>query len=337
MSAATQPKRRGNRRQVLPTGGRLASCLLAVTLCLLALPSMARAVDVLFVGDSLTCGYYATTPQQSFCALTGARFALHGYPTTQTLANFGGHIAGAAGQMAQISAADASVAVIELGTNDASGYPTWQPTPVAEFEADYRSVLEAVRRANPEARLVLLGVWKENADRDVYDGIIADLATEYGGCFVNLESLSDDPSLSGPAGTTTYNGTSDAFHPNDAGHAAIADAVEQAFSWQGGIVLDDGAPATNDPAVTVSATPSDQFTDITQMRLTTDLSAWPDWQPFTPRRWSHCQPVTANALSTLSSRISWALCCRSSPTRSFSTRRRRPRPVRPMTSGIEHG
>jgi acyl-CoA thioesterase-1 len=254
--------------------------MLAVILCLLAVPSMARAADVLFVGDSLTLGYYATTQQQSYCALTSAWFAPLGYPSSATLTDFGGKIAGAAGETAKISAADAEVAVIELGTNDASGYPTWQPTPAQTFEADYRSVLEAVRSANPQARFALLGVWKEKPDRDTYDGIIARLATEYGGCFVNLETLSDNPSLSGPAGRTTYYGTSDAFHPNDAGHQAIAAAVEQAFSWQGSIVLDGGAPATNDPAVTVSATPSDQFSDITEMRLTTDLSTWPAWQPF---------------------------------------------------------
>ncbi len=280
MSAA-KGTRRGGGRQVSPSSRRLASCTLAATLCLLVLPSMARAVDVLFVGDSLTAGYYATTEGQSFRALTSAWFALHGYPASTTLAVPDGKIAGAAGETAQISAAGADVAVIELGTNDASGYPTWKPTPAQEFEADYRSVLEAVRSARPEAHLMLVGVWKEKADRDIYDGIIARLATEYGGCFVNLESVSDDPSLSGPAGTTTYNGTSDTFHPNDAGHTAIAAAVEQAFSWQGGIVLDADAAATRHSLVNVSATPTDQFTDITQMRLTSDLSAWPDWQPFT--------------------------------------------------------
>ena len=280
MSAAKRT-RRGSGRQVSPTGRGFASCVLAVILCLLAPPSMAWAVDVLFVGDSLTAGYYATSEPQSFRALTGAWFASDGYPTSTNLAVPGGKIADAATETAQISDAGADVAVIELGTNDASGYPTWQPTPADEFEADYRSVLEAVRSARPQARLVLLGVWKEKADRDIYDGIIAALATEYDGCYVNLETLSDDPSLSGPAGRATYNGTSDTFHPNDAGHQAIAAAVEQAFSWQGGIVLDDGAPATNDPAVQVSAAPVDQFSDISQMRLTTDLSAWPDWQSFT--------------------------------------------------------
>jgi acyl-CoA thioesterase I len=282
MSAAANASRQGkDHRQGLPIGRRLVSCTLAATLCLLVLPSMARATDVLFIGDSLTAGYYATTEGQTFRALTSAWFALHGYPASATLAGFGGKIAGAAGESAQISAADADVAVIELGTNDASGYPTWQPTPAQEFEADYRSVLEAVRSVRPQARLVLVSVWKENADRVIYDGIIAALATEYGGCYVNLESLSDDAVYSGPAGTPTYNGTSDAFHPNDAGHEAIAGAVEQAFAWQGGIVLDDGAAATNNRVVNVGVVPADQFTDIAHMRITCDLAEWPAWQPFT--------------------------------------------------------
>ena len=280
MSAAAKTTRRGARRQALPVSRRLASCLLTMTLCLLVIPSVARATDVLFIGDSLTAGFYATTEQQSYFALTSAWLAAHGYPTSTRMAVPGAKIGGAADEATQISATGADVAVIELGTNDASGYPTGQPTSGSDFVADYRTVLEAVRSARPQARLVLLSVWQQNTNRALYDSLIADLATEYGGCYVSLESLSDDGFYTGPAGTPTYNGTSDAFHPNDAGHEAIAAAVEEALAWHGGIVLNDDVAATSDPVVSVSAMPADQFTDITHMRLTCDLAEWPAWQPF---------------------------------------------------------
>jgi lysophospholipase L1-like esterase len=280
VSAAKVPRPEKHHRQGLPSGRRRVLCMLAMTLCLLVLPSTARATDVLFVGDSLTAGFYATSEQQSYFALTSAWLATHGYPSSTWMAVPGAKIAGADGETAQISAVGADVVVIELGTNDASGYATGQPTPGAEFWADYRGVLDAVRSARPQARLVLLGIWQQNTDRDLYDSLIASLATEYGGCYVNLESVSDDGFYTGPAGRPTYNGTSDAFHPNDAGHEAIAAAVEEAFAWQGGIVLDHGAAATSNPVVSVSVLPADQFTDITHMRLTCDLADWPAWQPF---------------------------------------------------------
>ena len=96
--------------------------------------------------------------------------AAHGYPTSTRMAVPGAKIGGAADEATQISATGADVAVIELGTNDASGYPTGQPTSGSDFVADYRTVLEAVRSARPQARLVLLSVWQQNAEKDLNQG-----------------------------------------------------------------------------------------------------------------------------------------------------------------------
>lgn len=102
---------------------------------------------------------------------------------------------------------------------------------MADFERNYRRIIEAIRQARAAAQIVLLGVWKQQPLAATYDGIIAQLADDYGATYVSLEALGADPALSGPAGVRVYEGTSDAFHPNDAGHAAIAAAVESAIRW----------------------------------------------------------------------------------------------------------
>lgn len=45
-----------------------------------------------------------------------------------------------------------------------------------------------------------------------------------GGKFVNVSYLINETNV-GPPGKPTWTGKSDAFHPNDDGHAALAEAI----------------------------------------------------------------------------------------------------------------
>lgn len=168
---------------------------------------------VLVTGDSLAAGFFASTEAQGFSPLvTGALGRVT--PTTvsrahQTLSTVAG--------VTEVPP-DLDLAVIELGTNDVG-----IPTPLADFEAQYGDLLARIRASSPDAALVCLGTWTH--DGAAYDEVIARSCAANAGRYVSLAGLFAVAELHGPAGRDTFVGTGDEFHPNDAGHRAIADAV----------------------------------------------------------------------------------------------------------------
>ena len=171
------------------------------------------------------------------------------------------------------------LAVIELGTNDCSGGTT-VPTDLATFESDYHLILDTIRFMKPNAAIVMLGIWRERPASGPYDAVIARLASEYGAQFVSLETVSDDPAMYGPDGVTTFNGTSDSFHPNDAGHAAIAAAVETAIRcWQCSLTLDGGQRYTSSRTVNVQTVSLNRIAQVVASRWSFDATTWSDWAP----------------------------------------------------------
>ncbi|WP_307387579.1 SGNH/GDSL hydrolase family protein [Microbacterium testaceum] len=168
---------------------------------------------MLVTGDSLAAGFFASTEAQGFSSLvTGALGRVT--PTTvsrahQTLSTVAG--------VTEVPP-DLDLAVIELGTNDVG-----IPTPLADFEAQYGDLLGRIRTSSPDAALVCLGTWTH--DGAAYDEVIARSCAANAGRYVSLAGLFAVAELHGPAGRDTFVGTGDEFHPNDAGHRAIADAV----------------------------------------------------------------------------------------------------------------
>ena len=75
-------------------------------------------------------------------------------------------------------------------------------------------------------------MWGDHT-RDAFDAIIKDACTTQNGAFRALMPLYLNNSFHGPAGRTTFKGPADAFHPNDAGHAAIARLVLDALASLG--------------------------------------------------------------------------------------------------------
>ena len=109
--------------------------------------------------------------------------------------------------------------VVELGTNDATRVN------YREFRTQYARLLDRIRSASPDAALVCVGVWRPKKIADTFDTIIKDLCEVRGGVFRSISDLAEDEHLRGPGGATTFEGRSDAFHPNDRGHRMIADRV----------------------------------------------------------------------------------------------------------------
>jgi len=264
---------------LMATTSRLLILGLLLAVSCLTVPALAQAQSpALLAGDSLTAGCFASQADRSYAAQVEAWLEVHGYDA-HAQATVGGNVADALSVLPEMQAVAPDLAIVELGTNDCSGWPGTTPTAPAAFERDYRKLVEGLRASRPGCMLILLGVWKEQKVRTTYDGIIARLADEYSAAYVSLEALSDDPRLSGPAGVPTFLGFADAFHPNDAGHAAIAAAVENAVRWQCSLSLGTGTGYTRSRDVWVSLVAHDRLSTVTSMGRSVGGGAWSPWLP----------------------------------------------------------
>jgi lysophospholipase L1-like esterase len=199
---------------VLP-GARLALALLAAATLDSGCGTPAR--EVAFVGDSLTGGWYASSIDKSYpdqlTKRVGARILarVYGPDVPDVLPG------------ADDLPAGADHVVVEIGTNAID-----RDTPT-HFAQTYRTLIDAIRKREPSAHFVCLGVWwasgvigKQGHGPADYDAVIQSTCP---GKFVPLLAIFGDLHNHGPAGRSTFRGTADAFHPNDRGHAAISDAI----------------------------------------------------------------------------------------------------------------
>lgn len=168
---------------------------------------------VLVSGDSLSAAFFASTPEQGFVTLVaddlGPVEITEAAQAHQTLTT-----------VAAITDVPANVdlAIVELGTNDVG-----EQTPLADFDAQYGGLLDRIRSSSPDAAIVCLGTWTGWGGD--YDSLIERACVGHGGRYVALGGLFRDTANRGPEGRETFLGAGDDFHPNDAGHRAIADAV----------------------------------------------------------------------------------------------------------------
>jgi acyl-CoA thioesterase-1 len=167
---------------------------------------------VLFAGDSLSGGYFASVREAGYDSLVTA--AIGNTEPTSVVLNQGALIT--VGRIVQVPS-DLGFAVIELGTNDVGR------TDLAEFTALYGDLADSIHAASPGVALVCLSVWR--SDGAEYDRVIEAACEAAGGRYIPLGTLYARGALKGPAGVATFRGQSDDFHPNDAGHRAIADRI----------------------------------------------------------------------------------------------------------------
>jgi lysophospholipase L1-like esterase len=179
-------------------------------------------VRVLYIGDSLTGGYYASDYAHSFPALvTAALHAIDLHPSIY----YGHTAANTIAAMNQGPPPAVDLAVIELGINDNDDGN------LTLFRQNYADVLERLKRANPAVLLVCLGIWQE-ATAQPFNDAVRELCQAAGGRYHDLAPLYSVEAYHGPLGRPTWVGPGDWFHPNDAGHAAIAAAVLQTLGVQ---------------------------------------------------------------------------------------------------------
>ena len=92
-----------------------------------------------------------------------------------------------------------------------------------EFASTYSALVGRIREKSPDAALVCVGVWPDYGQD--YDAEIETACHDRQGSFVPIRDLWSTEGMRGPAGVPTPHGESDTFHPNDAGHRAIADRI----------------------------------------------------------------------------------------------------------------
>ncbi|WZH35156.1 MAG: SGNH/GDSL hydrolase family protein [Microbacterium enclense] len=197
-----------------PTGAPTPTATPIPTPTLLAVPRDANgSARALITGDSLAAGFFATSEDRGFSALLANALG----PVELTAVSRAHQTLTTVAGVTDVPP-DLDLAVIELGTNDVG-----IPTPLADFDAQYADLVARIRASSPDAALICTGTW--TADGAAYDEVIARVCAASGGRYVSLAGLFATPELRGPDGRDTFVGAGDDFHPNDAGHRAIADAV----------------------------------------------------------------------------------------------------------------
>jgi acyl-CoA thioesterase I len=182
-------------------------------------PPQRDGTRLVVVGDSLAFGRFADTQADAFPQRVAdsldARLELLAAPgvTTAQLA-------------AQAAPAGGDAVVVEAGTND-----VLYQTPRRRFAADYRTLIAKVKAASPGAKLVCVTTWipstgmpQARIPSSFYDATIRRECD--GGSVADVSRLPMRLGMRGPEGRPTYLGPGDGFHPNSAGHAAIARLIE---------------------------------------------------------------------------------------------------------------
>lgn len=170
---------------------------------------------VLFAGDSLTSGYFASSKDAGFRNLLAEEWG----DVELTSADLAHQDLTTVSRIVDVPA-DLDIAVVELGTNDISA-----KTPLDDFRSQYVGLLGKILEGSPDAAVVCAGTWQSSVNGRPYNTIIHDECERVGGVYVGLVQAFQDEDNRGPAGVETPFGESDTFHPNDTGHRLIADLI----------------------------------------------------------------------------------------------------------------
>jgi hypothetical protein len=190
-----------------------ATTLLLMTL-VLTLPADAAVGPYhygLFVGDSITAGLYADRYSDIYAVRVADALALR----SVRLNNIASHC-----KSSKIgSAPTTDFTVVEIGTD--CGWMTSE-----QFTTYYNDLLNNLPVGT---RIVCLGAWRQSSLRAQSDPIIESECLAHGGTFASLGAIYDDPAMHAyPGQSTPWGFSPDSFHPNAAGHDAIAQAVQGA-------------------------------------------------------------------------------------------------------------
>lgn len=180
-------------------------------------------LGVLFVGDSVTSGLYASRFGLSFKSILTRKIYSGGDADIVSASE--GDSSSVNPPRMPTRLPDLSLAIVEIGTVD-----VFESVQVEVFSRNYASLLDSIAARSPNVRFICLGLWRDPATARPYNYEINRLCAARKGRYRALGDLFLNASLRGPAGKPMYGGVSDNFYPNDEGHEQIADRVLGAFN-----------------------------------------------------------------------------------------------------------
>ena len=176
---------------------------------------------VAFLGDSYAAGAGASAPANGWADRVSLQQGWVEKNLSRNLTSYS--TAGESGgtsyrsRLGALVATGAQIVVVSGGRNDVGVAAT-------QFQADVRATLAGIHAGLPKATIVVVSpIWGNDPApaRLIAVGVIVRAeAARVGATYLDIgEPLAGQPALLGP----------DGWHPNDAGHAAIAAAVEKAL------------------------------------------------------------------------------------------------------------
>jgi acyl-CoA thioesterase-1 len=176
-----------------------------------------RPLEVVFAGDSLTYGLFASSEAAGYRPQVVAGLETDGAVKWSRGGQTGNRIQTVSNSIAFPASTD--LVVLALGTND-----VWK-TPVEDIATQYDALMQKAKAGAPNAAIVCLGVWSKEDGRRGHDPAIQQSCEAAGGRFLPLGDIYDAADTRGPAGVEAFGGVSDDFHPNDNGYRQIAQLV----------------------------------------------------------------------------------------------------------------
>lgn len=183
---------------------------------------------IMFLGDSLSVGYFATTAAEGYDQHVVAHLRESGELEAVGASRAGGKAK--AGSILGMPT-DVDYVIVELGTNDSLHTMPWV------YAAQYDDLVKRVRESSPRAVVICVGLWRPTWRAWPYDVAVKRAAARYGATYVRMSDLYAQSDVRGPAGRKVEKGITDMLHPNDFGHAAIADRVIEAIK-RAGVTVD---------------------------------------------------------------------------------------------------
>jgi acyl-CoA thioesterase-1 len=176
---------------------------------------------ILFFGNSLSAGYGLDDPRQAFAGLVLSRLDSLGLPWTVVNAGVSGETtAGGEGRIDWILKQPVDIFVLELGGNDGL-----RGIPVTETRENLQTIIDKVRSAYPNVKIVLAGMMvPPNMGPDYgkeFEKIYPELAAKNKVTLIPflLEGVGGEPSLNLP----------DGIHPTPEGHRIVMETVWKAL------------------------------------------------------------------------------------------------------------